>query len=98
MTVYLGDTIQVQATLRDYHGNVLTPTYQEITLYDSSGTQKALEKSPTAEGSGIYHVDFVIPADGDPSKDDKDWTVVWKATYLVKSKYERIEIEVKSVS
>lgn len=54
MTLYLGDTITIKATITDPLGAPLVPDSQEITFYDANGKVVGSYDSPTPQDTNIF--------------------------------------------
>ena len=69
------DTIRVQAVLKDFDGSLLTPSSQEVIIYNPLGVAQGTFGSPTLDGTGTYRIDYGIQSDGQKG----NWKVSWKA-------------------
>jgi uncharacterized protein YfaS (alpha-2-macroglobulin family) len=74
MTIFLGETVRIQNTMKDYDGSPLTPDSQEVKIYDPNGVLKATYTSPVKEADGVYHIDHTTSE----SDSAGEWTCVWK--------------------
>ena len=82
MEVYLGDSIRMQATLKDYDGTALDPDSHSVKLYDPSETERDSDTNPTQSDAGVYYSDLTIPSSGTVGL----WKVWWEITIDSKTK------------
>ena len=84
VVVIRGSTVQIQNTIKDFDGTLITPTSQSITIKDGGGNVIQTYTSPTAVSTGVYTQNYQTPANGTTGT----WVVEWKVTY---GTYDRIE-------
>ena len=59
---FIGNTVRIKGTFRDWNGALGDPTGLTLKLYDQLRNQiGATLSSFTHEGTGVYHYDYVIP-------------------------------------
>jgi uncharacterized protein YfaS (alpha-2-macroglobulin family) len=76
MTIFLGETIRIKCTMKDYDGSLFTPDSQEVKIYDPNGVLKETNISPILESEGVYHINYTIGE----NETVGDWKCIWKAT------------------
>lgn len=77
MTIYLGETIEIQNTITDKNGNPVNPTSHNIVFYDENGNAQGTFTNPTQVSTGVFTIDFTIPANGAQGT----WKCVWTVVY-----------------
>jgi len=74
LTTHLGETITVQATIKDLDGNLVDPDSQEVKVYDPNGTLQATYTSPTQQSTGVYRQSHTTSTSDTPGL----WQFHWK--------------------
>jgi len=63
ITYLTDDTVRIQYISYDFDGSLMTPTSDELVIYDPSGTNMGTHTT-TNDGTGTYRADYYIPSDG----------------------------------
>jgi len=74
--IFLGETVCIEAIIKDFVGNLVDPEKHEIEIYDPSGSLMATFTAPIREDKGKYYICYTLPQDGLTGL----WKAVWKVT------------------
>ncbi len=89
VVVIRGSTVQIQNTIKDFNGDLITPTSQTITIKDGGGNTIQTYTSPTLVSTGVYTQNYQTPANGTVGT----WIVEWKVTYGTYDSIERTSFQ-----
>ncbi len=89
VVVIRGSTVQIQNTIKDFDGTLITPTSQSITIKDGGGNTIQTYTTPTLVSTGIYTQNYQTPTNGTTGT----WIVEWKVTYGTYDSIERTSFQ-----
>jgi len=72
---FFNSTVRITNQLNDYDGTAITDCNHEIKFYDVDGDLIHTVVSATHEGTGLWSINYKLPASGDAGL----WRVVWRA-------------------